>query len=143
MGVCLGLMLDPEVPEAQEAFETDGKCTAGELSTLDAICELAGVTSLSAFVDAGAYDISEEEMEEIPEEYRDQIAPASSEEVGYRDCSELQATITAILSQLESADASNSFSAEIVEEITEDLKMLQKSLAVASEAGAKCMLFLW
>lgn len=56
---------------------------------------------------------------------------------------QLQATITAILSQLESADASNSFSAEIVEAITEDLKMLQKSLAVASEAGAKCMLFLW
>ncbi len=143
MGVCLGLMLDPEVAEAQAAFETDGKCTANELSTLDAICELAGVTSLSAFIDAGAYDISEEEMEEIPEEHRDQTVPAQSGEAEYRDCSELQSTITAILSQLELADASNSFSAEIAEEISNDLKMLQKSLAVASEAGAKCMLFLW
>ena len=143
MGVCLGVMFDPAVPEAQKVFETDGKCTASELSALDGICELVGATPISLFLDASAYDISEEEMEEIPEEYQAQITPSSSAETGYRDSTELLATIAAIRIHLESATANKPFSAEIAEAINEDLLLLQKSLEVASEAGAKCMLFLW
>lgn len=143
MGVCLGVIFDPEVADAKEAFETDGKCTASLLSALDEICEIAGVTPLSSFVDASAYDISEEEIDEIPEEYRDQITPFSSAEVGFSDCTEVIATITAIRDHLETSPADIPFTAEIAEAVTEDLMLLQKSLEIASEAGAKCMLFLW
>jgi len=143
MGVCLGLMLEPEVSDAQEMFDTDGKSIASELEALDAICEKVGVTLLSEFIDTSAYDYSEEEMEDIPEEFQEEVPPNSISEVGYRPCSELQATVAAILGQLGTADGSKQFSAELAAAISEDLTLLQKSLAIASQAGASCMLYLW
>ena len=143
MGVCLGVIFEPKVPEAKEVFETDGKCLASELSALDEICETAGVTPFSTFVDTSAYDISEEELEEIPEEIRAQMTPCTSVEVDFGDCTELMATIAAIRDHLASSPADIPFTAEVAEAVSEDLTLLQKSLEIASQAGAKCMLLLW
>jgi hypothetical protein len=142
MGVCIGLMFDQDLPEATDAFDTDGKCVAVSLSRLDELCRAAGVRELSTFVDAGGFDISEEEMEDVPEEHRDGMSAVSSPEVEYCECTELMTTVSAILKQLESSSPED-FDPETAEAIVEGLKLMQTSLEIASREGAKCMLYLW
>lgn len=143
MGVCLGVMFEPAVPEGEELYDSEGKCLAQELSALDLICESRGVRRISEFVDASAYDLSEEELEDIPPEYREEFSSEPGSEAEYRDCSELLETIAAIKMHLQTQDNQTQLSEDVVKAVIEDLTLLERSLQVAFQAGAKCMLLLW
>jgi hypothetical protein len=144
MGVCIGLTFDPELEEAKEAFGTDGKCIARALPELDEICLAAHVTKLSAFVDSGAYDLSEEEYESMPEEFRPEAEPDYEEEAEFRECSEIITAVAAVIKALESrSSGTESFSPEAADNILEDLRLMLKALEIGSQADAKCILFLW
>lgn len=144
MGVCIGLMFEPDLEEAKDAFDTDGKSIASALSELDEICQAANVTKLSAFVDGSAYDLSEEEYEGMPEEFQPEDEPDYEEEAEFRECSEIITTVAAVIKALESGSSgTEAFSPEATDNIVEDLRLMLKALEIGSQADAKCMLFLW
>ena len=143
MGVCVGLNIDQELPEAQKVFTTDGKCLANFLTELSDVCESLEVTPFSAFVDGSMYDVDEEDLADLPEEVRAEIPVGRSEPVEPRPCKELLSSVSAVLGVLQSDTEVASIDPDDRATLVEELRILESALVIGSKSNANCTLDLW
>ena len=144
MGVCVGLMFDEELPEAQAEIDDEAKCIPRHINELDEICVRLGLRPLSDYVDSSAYAISEEELEAIPEEYREMAAAEAGvvrEEEIWTPSSEVLATCNGILNELRANKDFTDIDSESRDYLIECLNQFCKALEIGAKAGRSCQLF--
>ncbi len=144
MGVCVGLMFDEELPEAQAEIDDEAKCIPHYIHEIDEICVRLGFRPLSDYVDSSAYAISEEELEAIPKQYREMAAAEAGvfrEEEIWTPSSEVLATCNGILNTLRANYDFPNIDPESRDYLIECLDQFRKALEIGAKAGRSCQLF--
>ena len=144
MGICVGLMFDEDLPEAQAEIDDEAKCIPRHIHELDEICVRLGLRPLSDHVDSSAYAISEEELEAIPEEYREAAAAEAGvfrEEEIWAPSSEVLAACNGLLNVLRANQDLTNIDPESRDYLIECLDQFRKALEIGAKAGRSCQLF--
>jgi|LakMenE18May11ns_1017448.scaffolds.fasta_scaffold9892113_2 hypothetical protein len=137
----IGIIFDRDLPEVETVWDTDCKCLAHEISTLDEICTSLQVPLLSYFLVANS---KFSEIEADTEEVENQdIDDRSSDADLFRESSDLCVSVNALLLQLSNTENPRAFPPELLACLNRELQQLHAAARIAIAAGAKCKLFMF
>jgi hypothetical protein len=140
MGVCLTPVFDIEIPEAQ--YDGDGKGLVEHSDALDKIATKQRLTPLSVFL---AADLDgDDEFDEFEDD--GSKAPSAATEDEWHDCQDGLQTVSGLIQTLESDPSAAKPIRDVhypLEYLLEELRELERCLAIGAKKQARFHMMLW